>query len=141
MSSRKVKRNKFQKKIIKENQAVAEVFNNFFVNIVPNFKISDHTYDNDFIATDHQVTNAVNTFRNRPSIIMIENKKENDQSFCFGPVTYDDVLKNVKALDTTKASKQSDIPTKILKRNSDYFVEIFTKISTSVFENQYSNQI
>ena len=79
-------------KIITEDQAVAEVFNNFFINIVPNLKIStDHGYDNDFIATDDQVTNAVNKFRNHSSIIMIKNKKVADQSFSFGPVTYDDV--------------------------------------------------
>ena len=75
-------------KIITEDQAVAEVFKKFFVNIVPNLKIStDHGYDNDFIATDDQVTNAVNKFRNHSSIIMIKNKKVIDQSFSFGPVT------------------------------------------------------
>ena len=62
-----------------EDQAVAEVFSKFFVNVFPNLKIStDHDYDNDFIATDDQVTNAVNKFRNDPSIIMIKNKKKND---------------------------------------------------------------
>ena len=73
-------------KIITEDQAVAEVFNKFFINIVPNLKTSaDHGYDNDFITTDDQVTNAVNKFRNHSSIIMIKNKKKNDQSFSFGP--------------------------------------------------------
>ena len=64
-------------KIITEDQAVVEVFNKFFINIVPNLKMStDHGYDNDFIAIDDQVTNAVNKFRNHPSIIMIKNKKK-----------------------------------------------------------------
>ena len=113
-------------KIITEDQAVAEVINKFFINIVPNLKIStDHGYDNDFIATDDQVTNAVNKFRNHSSIIMIKNKKVTDQSFSFGPVTYDDVLKIVNTLDTVKTSQQSDIPTTILKQNSDYFAEYF----------------
>ena len=102
-------------------------------------KIStDHGYDNDFIATDDQVTNAVNKFRNHLSIIMIKNKKVTDQSFSFGPVTYDDVLKIVNTLDTAKVSQQSDIPTKILKQNSDYFAEYFYEninqcISKSIF--------
>ena len=56
---------------------------------------------------------------------MIKNKKVADQSFSFGLVTYDDVLKIVNTLDTAKASQQSDIPTKILKQNSDYFAEYF----------------
>ena len=51
-------------KIITEDQAIAEVFNKFFINIVPNLNIStDHGYDNDFIATDDQVADAVNKFR------------------------------------------------------------------------------
>ena len=56
---------------------------------------------------------------------MIKNKKKNDQSFSFGRITYDDFLKKVKALDISKASQQSDIPTKIWKQNSDYFAEYF----------------
>ena len=69
---------------------------------------------------------------------MIKNKKKNDQSFSFGPVTFDDVLKIVNNLDTAKASQQSDIPTKILKQNSDYFAEYFYEninqcISKSIF--------
>ena len=87
-------------------------------------KIStDHGYDNDCIATDDEVTNSVNKFRNHSSIIMIKNKKKNDQSFFFRPVTYDDVLKKVNTLDTSKASQQSDIRTEILKQNWDYFAE------------------
>ena len=63
-------------KIITEDQAIAEVFNKFFINIVRNLKIStDHGYDNDFIATDDQVTNAVDKFRNHLSISMIKKIK------------------------------------------------------------------
>ena len=69
----------------------------------------------------------MNKFKNHPSIIMIENKKKNDQSFSFGLVTYDNVLKKLKPLDTAKASQQYNIPTRILKQNSDYFAEYFYK--------------
>ena len=79
-------------KIITEDQAAGEVFNKFFINIVPNLKIStDHGYDNDFIVTDDQVTNTVNKFRTHSSIIMIKKQEKYDQSFSYGPVTYDDV--------------------------------------------------
>ena len=94
------------------------VFSNFFINIVSNLRISTgHGYDGDFSANDDEVTNAVNRFRNHPSIIMIKNKKKTDQSFSFAPVTYDYGLKNVITLNTAKASQQSDIPTKILRQN------------------------
>ena len=69
---------------------------------------------------------------------MIKNTKKNDQSFSFGPIIYDDVLKIVNTLDTAKTSQQFDIATKILKQNSDYFAEYFYEninqcISKSIF--------
>ena len=72
---------------------------------------------------------------------MIKNKKRNDRSFSFGPVTYDEVLKKVKTIDTAKTSQQSHISTKVLKQNSGYFAEYFMKISTSVSQNQHSHRI
>ena len=47
-------------------------------------------------------------------------------------------MKKVNTLDTAKASQQSDIPTKILKQNSDYFADYFYEninqcISKSIF--------
>ena len=51
-------------KKISEDQAVAEVFNNFFFNIVPNLKTpTNHNYDADFLITNDQVANAPNKFR------------------------------------------------------------------------------
>ena len=97
-------------------------------------KIStDHGNDNDFIATNDEVTNAVNNFKNHSSIIMIKSKKKNDQSFSFRPVTYDNALKKVNTLDTAKASQQLDIPTEILKQNSDYFAEYFLQKCQPVY--------
>ena len=95
--------------MISEDQVVVQVFNKFFINIVSNLKIrTNNNYDTDF-----SVTNALNKFRNHPSIIMTKNKRKADQCFAFGPVTYDDILKKkTNNLDTAKASQQSDVPTK-----------------------------
>ena len=88
-----------------------------------------------------KLQSAVNKFRNHSSIIMIKNKKKNDQSFSFGPVTYDDVLKKVNTLGTAKASQQSDIPTKILKQNSDYFAEyIYENISQCISKSIFPSK-
>ena len=67
--------------------------------------------------------------------------KTRQQSSSFGPVTYNDVLRKVKTLDTAKASQQSDIPNKILKQNSDYFAEYFYENTTSASQNQFSHHI
>ena len=72
--------------------------------MVPNLKIlTNHNYDTDFLVTNDQVANALNKFRNHPSIIMIKNKRKTDQYFSFGPVTYDNILKKANNLDSTKA--------------------------------------
>ena len=74
---RKSKITLIEKKIITEDQALVEVFKKFFINIVPNLTIStDHGYASNIIVTDNQVTNAVNKFRNHPSIIMIKKAKK-----------------------------------------------------------------
>ena len=75
---------------------MAEVFNEFFINIVPNLKIpTNHNYDTDFLVTNDQVANALSKFRNHPSIIMIKSKRKTDQCFSFGPVTYDIIFKKI----------------------------------------------
>ena len=73
---------------------------------------------------------------------MIKNKKKNDQSFSFGPVTYDYLWRKVNTLETAKASQQSDIPTKVLKQNSDCFTEYFYEninqcMSKSIFPSDF----
>ena len=66
-------------KVISEDQAIAEVFNRFLINIVPYLKIpTNHNYDTDFLVTNDQVAKALNKFRNHPSIIMIKNKRKID---------------------------------------------------------------
>ena len=96
------------------------------MNVVPNLKIpTNHNCDIDFLVTNDQIANAVNKFRNHPSIIMINNKRKTNQCFSFGPVTYANILKKTNNLDAAQASQQSDAPTKILKQNSDYFTGYF----------------
>ena len=112
-----------EKNVVVSREGQGEILN-FFFNIVPNLKIfTDHSYDTDFLATDDQVTNALNKFRNHPSFVIKIKKKK--QSFSFVLVIYENVLKKIKTLDTAKASQQSDVPTKILKQNSYYFAECF----------------
>ena len=69
-------------------------------------------------------------------------QEKNDQSFSFGPVTYDDVLKKVNTLDTAKASHQFDIPSKILKQKSDYFAEYFYEnINQRIHESIFPSDV
>ena len=68
--------------MISADQVVAEVFNKFFINVVPNLKVPiNHNYHIDFLVTNEQVVNALNKFRNHRSIIMIKNNRKTDQCF------------------------------------------------------------
>ena len=56
---------------------VAEIFNNFFINIIPNLKIlNNYNCDMDFQKTDDPVLNAINKYRCHLSIVMINSKIE-----------------------------------------------------------------
>ena len=81
----------------------------------------------DFQKTDDPVLNAINKYRYHSSIVMINSKIEQEIIFSFITVQYDDVLKNSKNLNVSKASQQSDIPTRILIENSEYFSLYFHK--------------
>ena len=76
---------------VSKDQMVAEFFNMFFINIVPNFKIPiNYNYGTDFILTIDQIANVLNKFRNHPSNVMMKKKRKIDQYFSFVPVTFND---------------------------------------------------
>ena len=85
----------------------------------------ENNIDHDFTETDALVLNAINKFKNHPSIIMIKRKNNPCGNFSFSSVKCDDILKKAKNLDTAKASQKSDIPTKILKANCEFFAQYF----------------
>ena len=79
----------------------------------------------DFQKTDDPVLNAINKYRYHRSIVIINSKIEPESIFSFTTVQYEDVLRKTKNLNVLKASQQSDILTKILMENSEYFLLCF----------------
>ena len=78
-------------KIIRNDKELARIFNEFFVNIVPNLGLNtNHSF---LINTDHEsdpIEKAIAKCKNHPSIISIETFMENsDSSFSFQHVTQD----------------------------------------------------
>ena len=105
---------------------MAQVFNKFFINIVPNLKVAvENNIDHDSTETDDLVLSAISRFKNHQSIIMIKRKNSSCGSFSFSSVQYDDFLKKTKNVDTAKASQEPDVPTKILKANCEFFAQYF----------------
>ena len=120
--------NEILEEVISKENEISEVFNNFFINIVPNLNISAKVGLNEnFIETNDPVSNAISKFCNHPSISMIKDKNRTSNKFSFCDVTFDEVLEKVNHLKANKSSQQNDIPTNILKSNASFFAEYFSK--------------
>ena len=72
--------------IVSDEENVAEIFNNFFVNMVNDLKIStDHNCNMNFQKIDNPVLNTMNKYKCHPSII-IKSKIQPESIFSFTPV-------------------------------------------------------
>ena len=123
-------------KVISEDKEIAETFNEFFVNIVPSLKISPkENYETDVGNDNEPILNYINKFKNHPSIKVIKSRKKEEQTFTFRYVSYEEVLNEIRKLQTKKTTQQNDIPTKILKKNSEVFAGYFQKNINFCIEN------
>ena len=121
------KSNKFENIYLIENDnlltddfEIAETFNKYFQNLVPNLDLK--VPSNLLCQTPEngdEILAAIYKYQNHPSIKTILEKC--NFSFSFKTVSLTDVEKEMKSLNTNKASHSSDIPTKILKQNVDFF--------------------
>ena len=98
-------------KVISDDREIAETFNEFFVNIVPSLNISPKE-------NGEPILNYINKFKNHP-IKIIKSKKKEEQTFAFKYVSYKEVLNEIRKLQTATTVQQNDIPTKLLKENSE----------------------
>ena len=79
-------------------------------------------------------------YRNHPSVLAVLDKYKNNSIFTFSHVTKEEVLKEIGNLDTTKSSQDTDIPTKIIKQNSDIFHVLYVKLLTIWLIHQHFQQ-
>ena len=105
--------------LIRNEYKIANIFNTFFVNTVPNLGIEiDQQYLSNVSNISDPVEKAIKKYQKHPSI-SITNKMvssvENEVSFSFTCATIDDISKEIKRLDVKKATQESDIPTKVAK--------------------------
>ena len=115
-------------KVILEDMEIAKTFNEFSVNIVPSLKISPkENYEIDDGNDNDPILNYINKFKNHPSIKVIKSRKKEEQTFTFSYDFCEEVLNEIRKLQTTKTTRQNDIPTKILKKNSEVFARYFLK--------------
>ena len=106
--------------LLTDDFEIAEAFNKYFQNLVPNLNLK--VPSNLLCQTPengHEVLAAIYKYQNHPSIKTILEKC--NFSFSFKTVSLTNIEKEMKSLNKNKASPSSDIPTKILKQNVDFF--------------------
>ena len=122
---------------------VAEIMNNYIVNITETLGISRATTEgslNDF--NEDPCSNVIKHFESHSSILKIKGSVSSDTKFSFRKATFDEMLEQLKNLDPKEASPQESILPKTLKTNADLFcfplVELFNRL---VQEGSFPNDL
>ena len=115
--------------IITEDLKIAEILNSYFSNIVANLNIRDFSHPSQIKEPDlnDPILNAINHYKYHPSIIAINNFWQNSKEFSFSLLSREELIKEISNMDCSKAVQNSDIPTKIIKNNKEFFADFFLK--------------
>ena len=114
-------------KIIVNNKEISEIFSKFFSSI--NAELNILKYEDLTVNSAHSedpLENLVIKSKNHPSIRAILDKFS-IASFSLKAIYKKDIEKEILNLSVEKASQDSDIPIKIIKKNSDIFSDILFK--------------
>ena len=128
--------------IIRNEVKVANIFNKYFVNMVPSMGITNnHIFLSNTDTSDDPLDKIIDKYKNHPSITCINKHLTNSElSFTFQPVlvTKDQVSNLIKHLKDKKAVQSTDIPTKLIKEFCDFFSEfIYKSINHSITEGSF----
>ena len=81
---------------------------------------------------------AIVRYRNHPSIVAIKKFCNSKPHFSFKTVQKEEILKELNNLNINKATQNTDIPTKIIKENSDIFGDfIFSNLNCCINTSSY----
>ena len=119
-------------KLIKGEEEVANIFNDFFVNIVPNLDIrTQHEFFNKTHNSKDPIANAISKYENHPNIILIKRHTT---------VTEEKIEKLVTNLYIRKAVQSNDIPTKLIKERGYLFSKYIARsINRCIAEGTFIN--
>ena len=108
--------------VVKTELETAETLSNFFGDVIKNLMIPKYSeYDPSIDRVENRTIRAILKYRNHPSILAIRERKNAQINFCFKEVPIEEIQKEILNLNNKKASQNFDIPTKIIKENSDIF--------------------
>ena len=116
--------------IIEDDAKIAEIFNIFFSNAIKDLNIEfDQNILNNVEHIEDPIFKAIKKYERHPSIRKInESNLHAIESFNFETITEHNILNEINALDTKKATQINSIPINIIKDNSDIFSFILCNI-------------
>ena len=92
-------------------------------------------FETDVGNDNEPILNYISKLKSHPGIKVIKCRKKEEQIFNFNYVSYEEVLNKIRKLQTAKTLQQNDIPTKILKENSEVFARHFHESIVFFIEN------
>ena len=75
-------------------------------------------------------------YKYHPSIILLNNKVDNQNKFSFDPVALSDIVKEIKDINPNKSSTKDSIPTTLLKITSEATANILQKLLDESLETK-----
>ena len=125
--------------ILNDDVKLAETFNNYFKNAVSNLEIDKNSeYEETPEDNFDPIEVAVLKFRNHPSVKRIKEVVGligMEQEFNFKNVSTSDLENKITKLNTRKATTYKNIPSQILKNNTEVCSPYFMSILNYSFEN------
>ena len=129
--------------IICDDDEVAKIFNNFFVNAVKTLNITmDPNFISDTSNIQDPVLMAVEKYQNHPSILKIKEVHGETNHFSFAFITIEDIYNEITSVNCSKSSPLSSIPAKLLKENIDYLSPIlYNNFNNSIFNCSFPDKL
>ena len=108
--------------IVSDDENIAKTFNDFFSSVAKNLnlKVNESLLNQNVDFIEDPVLSPLKHHENFPSIKGIERNVER-RNFSFSFATFTDIEQQLKNLNPNKVSQDKDIPTRVLKENSNLF--------------------
>ena len=124
--------------VISDNTNVAETLNCFFADIVKNLEIPKYKVTELNNGITDPVLKAIEKYKDHPSIISIKKRCKGNSSFSFENLDRNYLHNEISKLNANKSCQENDIPTKIIKENSDIFSDfLISPLNNSIEKGEF----
>ena len=110
-------------KLLSEEESIAEVMNNYFVDVSKSLKLKDSSesnVDNTGSNCGHSLNNVL--FEDHVSVKTITEKNTDNGEFRFQPISTDELKKVIIGPDCNKSNLNGSIPANVLKDTCDTLI-------------------